>query len=111
MTTDLHGNAWRWGTSPLDSISVQPGPMLTFAVERNHPLVRIWTPLRDDIERALAQSPVQWCAIEAFGRRRTIERADEDDHTTVIVTGRKQDEQDWMALEQMVRGKCAAHGL
>lgn len=88
----------------------RPVRMRTFAIERGHPLLRVWVSLRDAIEVALADSPVEWCGIEAYRRRPTIEPTDEDD-ATVMITGQRRAESDWLAAERTVLEICAAHGL
>lgn len=83
--------------------------MRSFPVEPEHPLVRNWRPLRNDIEATMKRMGVPWCALEVFRRRHTLERSEEDD-TTVLITVRQQDTRQWEVLQSTVRGLCLAHG-
>ena len=79
-------NAWR---TPMSTDPFPLGPMRTFAIERDHPLVQCWAPLHDAIRAALEQqSPLHhWRAIEVYRRRHTIQPSPEGtDDTTVLVT-------------------------
>lgn len=97
---------WPYATG---SISLPPGPMRSFTIEPDHPLVPIWPLLRGDIRAALDEAQAPWYAIEAYHRRRTLERSDEDD-TTILVTANRREEGEWKALHEIVRGVCVAHG-
>lgn len=104
-------NAWR---TPISSDPFSLGPMRTFAIERDHPLMQCWAPLHDAIQAALEQqSPLHhWRAIEVFRRRRTIQPSPEGtDDTTVLVTiSQGSDEGHRAALLASIKVICNEHG-
>lgn len=101
-----HQDAWRYGISSLDP---PLRPIRSYPIEPDHPLVRQWHPLRDDIEAALNRSHVRWCALEVYHRRGTREPDNEQDDTTIVVTARGADERDWALLRRNILGLCAQH--
>lgn len=84
--------------------------MRTFAIEPSHSLVREWVPLRDEIEAALDRSQVEWYALEVYRRRRTIQPVDGEADTTILITGRRDDDTHWRELDRAVCDICESHG-
>lgn len=101
-------DAWRIGTlenpEPLDPLP-SPPQMLSFGIERDHPLVPQWPPLRDEILEALDESPVEWSALEVL-RRRTSARPCPRDDTTIVVTATKANGHDWVDLRFAGKNLC-----
>ena len=100
------GGAWRYARVPA-STPLPPGPMRSFGIEVDHPLVPVWPPLRDEIRDALECSGLRWYALEVYHRRRTIAPSGTDDTTIVVVARYK--EGAWDALRGRVLDICAAH--
>lgn len=101
------------GRRPISSDPYPLGPIRTFAIEPDHPLVERWAPIHDAIKAALEQQSHlhHWCAIEVFHRRHTLKPSPEGtEDTTVMITMKEGTDANHQAvLMKSIKNICNAH--
>lgn len=86
------------------------GPISSFAIEQDHPLVTAWPALRLDLIAVLERSPIQQRALEVYHRRRHYgPTATGQEDATVVVVAEPGDEKEWAALEKALYDTCRKH--